>query len=132
MVDVRKVFPNAFEDGWRPNVAYEELYKQFGTVLIQIDIGLYSGDTFVVLEKDGKYGYLVFGWGSCSYCDALLGCSDFDDLQGLSDHLETSIKWFDTKDELKEWAEVHDWEGDWAWHGNFNDVTRFVDAIRTL
>ena len=132
MVDVRKVFPNAFEDDCSPDVGYEDLYKQFGTVLIQIDIGTYQGDTFIILEKDGRYGYLTFGWGSCSLCDSLLGCSNFYDLQNLSDHLESSIRWFNTKDELKEWAETHDWECDWAWRYNSNNVTRFLDAIKTI
>lgn len=133
MVDVRKVFPNAFEDGWGgPYVGYDDLYKQFGTPLVDVDIGTYQGDTLVVLEKEGKYGYLVFGWGSCSYCDILQSCENFDDLQNLSDHLETSIKWFDSKEELKAWVNKHDWEGEWFSYSDRGEVSDFINQVNSL
>lgn len=134
MVDVRKEFPNQFEDKICPrfNSDYDALVSKFGDVLISCDIGKYQGDTFVVLKKDDKYGYLYFGWGSCSYCDALRGCRDYDDLQQLMDHLESSIRWFDSKDELKQWCKEHDWEGDWFWTGDAPKVMQFVETVLNL
>lgn len=131
MVDVRKVLPDAF-DHWGLNIGYEDLYKQFGTPLIKVEIGSYQGDTLVALEKEGKYGYLTFGWGSCSYCDALQGCKYFDDLQNLSDHLESSIQWFDSKEELKKWVNTHDWEGDWFSYSDRNCVGEFINKVNLL
>lgn len=137
MVDVRKVFPNAFESvfesSWGgPDVGYDDLYKQFGTPLVDVDIGSYQGDTLVVLEKEGMYGYLSFGWGSCSGCDALQACEDFDDLQELSDHLESSIKWFDSKEELKAWVNKHDWEGEWFSYSDRGEVSDFINQVNSL
>ena len=134
MVDVRKEFPNQFEDEICPcfNSDYDALVSKFGEVLISCDIGTYQGDTLVVLKKDDKYGYLQFGWGSCSYCDALQGCKNYEDLQELVDYLESSIKWFDSKEELKSWGEEHDWVGDWFWDGNELKVWNFVYAVNKL
>lgn len=132
MVDVRKVFPNAFEDGWGPDVGYEDLYKQFGTPLVEVDIGSWQGDTLVVLENEGKYGYLTFGWGSCSGCDALQACENFDDLQELSDYLESSIQWFDSKEELKKWVNNHDWKGDYFSYSDKDDVIDFICKANSI
>lgn len=131
MVDIRKVLPDAF-DHWGLNIGYEDLYKQFGTPLVEVEIGSYQGDTLVVLENEGKYGYLTFGWGSCSGCDALRACEDFDDLQELSDHLESSIKWFDSKEELKKWVNNHDWKGDYFSYSDKYDVMDFICKANSI
>ena len=88
----------------------------FGEVAIQVEDGDYSGDTRVLYDNDGRIGHLIFGWGSCSGCDALQGCNTVEDVQELCNDLENSIRWFDTKEEAIEWFENHDWEGDWTYH----------------
>lgn len=87
----------------------------------------YQGDTYaVLLGDDGRYGYLNFGWGSCSGCDALqdiLGYRyDLDDdtlirLRALRDEMWDDVQWFDTLEALKAWVandEVQ--QGRYTWH----------------
>ena len=52
---------------------YQPIINHIGKVLVQEDDEDYQGDTFVLLEKDSKYGFLNIGWGSCSGCDAVQG-----------------------------------------------------------
>jgi hypothetical protein len=61
---------------------------------------------------DGKYGYILFGWGSCSGCDALQACDDMEDLNALAQSMWDSIAWYDTPQELINWIKTHDYEGD--------------------
>lgn len=133
MVDVRKEFPNQFEKKWYGFTgSYSDLIAKFGEILVSVDIGTYQGNTLVALKKEDKYGYLQFGWGSCSGCDALQGCENYDNLQELVDYLESSIKWFDSKEELKSWGKEHDWDGDWFWRDDMLKVIEFVEAVNKL
>jgi len=75
---------------------YNPIIQSFGEVLVQVDDGDYQGDTRVLLRKDGRFGFLNFGWGSCSGCDGLQACSSFRDIETLIQGLERDIKWFDT------------------------------------
>ena len=96
---------------------YEPMIKAFGDVIIQVDERDYQGDTWVVLlGEDGQYGYLEFGWGSCSGCDALQSCHTLEEVNELAISLYESIRWFQTKDAFREWFLTHDFEGDWCWH----------------
>ena len=104
---------------------YKPMIEEFGRVAFMISDGGYQGDSWVLYddynyifsERTGKYrvGYLEFGWGSCSGCDALQACETISEVQELLDELKTQIKWFDGYDEALEWFENHDWEGDWSW-----------------
>lgn len=75
---------------------YTPLLNSFGTVLIRVDDDDCQGDSRILLHKDGRYGFLIFGWGSCSGCDALQDCDSYDDLDALIDQLENEIHWFDS------------------------------------
>jgi hypothetical protein len=104
---------------------YQDLIDTFGfETMISVDAGSYSGDTFCILRDGEMYGYLEFGWGSCSGCDALLACNNHNDLEELQMSLYNDIKWFDTLSELKEYFRTHDWEGDWCWHEEEHKVFR--------
>lgn len=89
------IFPNA-DEHCNDFSNYSPIICSFGKVLVQVDAGAYSGDTLVLLSKNGLYGFLAFGWGSCSGCDALQACQTFADVDELIDSLESSIQWFDT------------------------------------
>jgi len=89
---------------------YQPIIENLGTVLIQVDDQYYQGDTRVIYLKDNKYGYLNFGWGSCSGCDVLQGCGNMADIQELMDGMNESIKWFDSLADLKEYFKSKDWE----------------------
>lgn len=92
------------EYGWiedRPH--YDDIVKTFGEVKASEDQGSYQGDSLYLIEKDGRYGVLTFGWGSCSGCDALEAVYNQADLDSLQDDLERGIKWFDYDYEVLEY-----------------------------
>ena len=80
---------------------YQPMLDEFGEILIQVDEEAYQGDSFLIYKNDNKYGFLTFGWGSCSGCDALQACDTIDEVQELMDSLYNAIKWFDSLQELK-------------------------------
>ena len=93
---------------------YNPLIRSFGEVLLQVDDNDYQGDTRVILKKGDVYGLLIFGWGSCSGCDALQACNSYKEIEELREELERSIQWRSAKDLLTYFLE-HDWEGDYSW-----------------
>ena len=84
-----------------------------------------------VYNNNGKIGHLIFGWGSCSGCDALQACSGYDSLQELCNELESDIKWFDDAKETLVWFKLHDWQGDFIWH-DINGMKYVEKAISYL
>lgn len=95
---------------------YQPILDSFGNILCQKDEHNYQGDSWVLYEKDEQIGYLCFGWGSCSGCDALQACSSYDDVDELIIRLYNSIQWFDSVQEAYEYFTNKDWEGDYSWH----------------
>ena len=65
-------------------MGYEALVQTAGlTVEESCYSGDYQGDLYMIVrDGEGRYGYLVTGYGSCSGCDAYEGSRD-DDLYGL-------------------------------------------------
>lgn len=104
MKKVDEIYDNSW--GWWD---YQPMLNEFGNIILQKDEQNYQGDSFLIYEKDDKYGYLTFGWGSCSGCDALQGCNSISEVQELMDRLYSSIEWFDSLDALKEYFEETDW-----------------------
>ena len=49
---------------------YTPMLEEFGDILLREDDEGWQGDSFLIYHNDNKYGYLSFGWGSCSGCDA--------------------------------------------------------------
>jgi hypothetical protein len=97
----RLIYPDIDFDGVCEICDYSPIIKSFGDVVVQIDEEDYQGDSFVLLRKDEQYGFLCFGWGSCSGCDALQGCETVEALDELIDELQDSIKWFDSLPDAK-------------------------------
>lgn len=96
---------------------YDHIIRSFGDVLVQVDEEGYSGDTRVLLRKGDRYGFLNFGWGSCSGCDALQACSDYEEIDELIDELENDIKWFDTLAEAQVYiANDEERQGSYYYH----------------
>ena len=77
---------------------YDPIIQSFGADARQQQNGVDVGDldTRALLRKDGRYGFLNFGWGSCSGCDGLQACSSYEDVEDLITSLKGDIKWFDT------------------------------------
>ena len=106
---------------------YEPMLEAFGEILIQVDCGQYQGDSYLIIKSDDKYGYLNFGWGSCSGCDALQGCGDINEVQELMDQLYSQIRWFDSLKELKEYFNTKDWELEYGWC--YDDFKDFINKV---
>lgn len=111
-----------------PFESYTPIIKSFGNVIVRYDEPGYEGFTYVVLENDGKYGYLTFGWGSCEFCDALQACESFDDVQQLIDLLYSQIIWRDTRGELKNYLIHKDWTLCHEWYeGGFKEFFNLME-----
>jgi hypothetical protein len=85
-----------------------------GQIIIKIDDHDYQGDSYLLYngyDGNNHYGILIFGWGSCSGCDALLSCDTWEEVETLRKHLEASVKW-GTKAETLAYLKDHDWQGD--------------------
>src|SRR5687767_11654660 len=81
MGDVRELFPECkAEDGWFNHPGYAAIIASFGDVDLKVSDNDWQGSTYAVIRRLGKVGYLEFGWGSCSGCDALEACESYDDL----------------------------------------------------
>ena len=106
---------------------YQAIIEAMGEVLIQVDDSDYQGDTRVLLKGDRGYGFLIFGWGSCTGCDALQGCSSWDEVQDLADDLESDVKWFDSLDALKAWWTMKDHALEW--YGSQKETKDFEQKL---
>lgn len=78
--------------GWSD---YEALIGLFGLPIIYFWRGDdYQGDAFAVLQDGERYGLIVFGFGSCSGCDALQACETGKDAADLANAFWESTRWF--------------------------------------
>lgn len=82
---------------------YQPLLNLIGDIIIQEDEQDYSGDSYILYRKDDLYGYLNFGWGSCSGCDALQACTSIEEVFSLAQELENDVFW-GTLPEVKEYV----------------------------
>ncbi len=97
---------------------YQPILNEFGEILVQVDDQDYQGDSRVLYRDGSRFGWLQFGWGSCSGCDSLLACGSMEDVQELIGQLQSEIKWFDSKKEAIKFFETHDWQGDYSSHAD--------------
>lgn len=131
MKDIREVYPDAVRDGiWIGAYDYRPLLESFGyEILLQVDDQDYSGDSRVLFRDGDRYGVLVFGWGSCSVCDALQACSSYEEIDELRQELHRRIRW-GSREEILHYLETHDWEGDWCWHAP--ETRQFLEQAKEL
>ena len=117
---IQDVYPNGSiwqgSNNSAPGI-YDPLLESFGyEFLVKQDEYGHNGDSFVLFGDGDKRGILIFGWGSCSGCDALLGCESYDEIEQLRNKLHNEIRWFQTAKHCLEYYEKHDWEGDFVFH----------------
>lgn len=125
---VREVYPE-HEGRWGGPCDYGPLLRSLGAaVILQVDEGGWQGDSWVLLRDGARFGYLQFGWGSCSGCDALQGCHSFEDIEKLQRELAEAIQWFDSREQAAAWFEAHDWGGDYP----NSDRDEFVRRAKRL
>jgi len=97
----------------RYNYDYNLLLKSMGyDIIFQIDDSGYSGDSYVLFKnpENNEYGFLTFGWGSCSRCDALQACKNLQEVEELRNELNDYIIWKESKKEMHDWILSHDWK----------------------
>lgn len=110
---------------------YTPMLEQFGEILIRVDDGDYQGDSYLIYKKENSYGYLIFGWGSCSGCDALKACNTIQEVQELMDNLYNDIIWFTSLAELKNYFADKDWQLEYSWHiEEFKDFLSQVENLK--
>lgn len=110
-----KLYPE-FKDGDYEPGDYSPIIKDLGNVLVRVDDKDYQGDSRALIESEKGIGVLIFGWGSCSGCDALQSCDTVKELDRLIERIQSDTKWFKDKQEALNYFKTHDWEGDYSWH----------------
>jgi hypothetical protein len=99
----------------RSGSEYLPLIESFGEVLLNCDLGKYSGDTFALVRAGTRVGILIFGWGSCAGCDALASCETWEDVAALRYDIARGIRWFMSAAEALAYIQQHDWTLEWSW-----------------
>ena len=93
-------------------LGYKPLLQGLGLIVAQQHDPGYTGDSRVLYHNVCQgFGYLMFGWGSCSGCDALAACSTYDELAELVASLHASIRWM-TPEETFDFFTTHDWKAE--------------------
>lgn len=135
MKSAKELYPNRDHYGFDSICEYQPILEQFGQILLQVSDQDYQGDSRVLYRDfaSSKVGWLQFGWGSCSGCDALQACDSYVEVDSLIRLLHESIKWFDSVEEALEFFTKHDWKGDYSWCSHSSNQAMFVSqAIKLL
>lgn len=104
------------EYGWFCAPSYDELIDSFEVLtLIEEHDDDYQGDSFYLFTDGRQFGILVFGWGSCSGCDALEGCDSEEEVIELRGDLWNSIVWR-SESEMIEYLRTHDSPSKWYYY----------------
>ncbi len=119
-VPIAEAYPiDEDDDSYVGGTTYENLIESLGVrILLQEDDDDYQGDSYLIVGlPDGwPVGFLTFGWGSCSGCDALQAADTHADLDELRDELASQIHWEETPGKLLAWLAVRDWAGQFSWY----------------
>lgn len=109
MITVKKRALTGEESG------YHDLVESIGVeVLLSVDESDYQGDSWYLLKDGRRYGFLTFGWGSCSGCDAFEAARyNAAELTKVRDSLESGIHWESSKAALRKYLEQKDWAVEW-------------------
>jgi hypothetical protein len=113
---------------------YGDIVRTFEhEILLESHDNDYQGDSRYLLRDNdtGAYGYLNFGWGSCSGCDALQACGSVAEVERFRDGLHASIQWRPSAAELLDFMRKRDWPTQYEWASD--ETKQFVaDAITLL
>jgi hypothetical protein len=115
---------------------YQPMLEEFGEIILQENDDSYQGDSFLIYKDGERYGYLNFGWGSCSGCDALQACGTIEEVQELMDELCNRIIWCENIDAFEQWFKSRDWQGNYCWwsgsafHEFYKKVLKWFDNIK--
>lgn len=99
-------------------------------VLAEVDEDKYQGSSWLIVKDGERYGYMSYGWGSCSGCDALAACADAQDATDLRDELWNGIRWENSAAELLTYFVETDWELKWEYHAS--EFQAFLVAAKNV
>lgn len=111
--------------------SYGDLLDSFEVqVLLNVEDNDYQGDTRVLMRDGARYGLVVFGWGSCSGCDALEAVNgDVAETTELRDELWSSVHWEDSAAEMLAYVDGKDWSLDFSYR---KETADFLAQARAL
>lgn len=93
--------------------SYRDLVHTFAAIGLQVDDSDYEGDSWLLVSDGTRFGVLMFGWGSCSGCDALQAAyGDRAALAELRADLARSVHWEPDAAALLAYVESKDWSLD--------------------
>lgn len=69
----------------------------------------YQGSSLHIFKNGDEYGFLTFGWGSCSGCDALQDCHSKAEVTDLRNSLHKDIIWKGSRAEMNAYLDGKDW-----------------------
>lgn len=122
----------SMDDGYLVKPGYDGIAERLGDVVLSGTFGDYTGDYLYLLRDGDRYGFLVQGYGSCSYCDALQSCESLDDVQALIHRMYDAVVWKESADEFLKWVtRDRDWQDQWVWReeGTKRFVGRMVAVV---
>ena len=127
-------FPDLKDEHDYFNVPHmEELIKSSGCDVIgSLRLGSWSGDVIMVLRANNKFGLLVFGYGSCSGCDALQACDNYKELFDLRENRYDSVVWKEYE-EFVDYLKNKDWETEFYCAGDKKkkrEIKQFVKEVK--
>lgn len=132
--DAKQAYPPCYDDQdyFYAPYDYGPILESFGEVVFRWDQDDYQGDTIALVADGDNIGYVDFGWGSCSGCDALQASDDYEDVASLRNSMAEQVTWRSAGDMLT-WLQAHDWRGDYSWHSSDRRrATRdMIDALLT-
>lgn len=112
MKPIRDIYPDMGENFYGP-CDYTPLLKSLGDIIARVDQDDYQGDSWVLFRDGDRFGYLQFGWGSCSGCDSLQSCDSYAEIEKLREDLLSKIRW-GTRAETIAYLHTIDPEVSWA------------------
>ena len=120
MKPIKEIYPPSSvfgDDYFYISSDYGPMLESMGyEIMLKVDDEDYQGDSRILFKNGNARGILIFGWGSCSGCDALQACESYEEVEELRDNLHRSIKWFDSAEDCLNHMETHDWELQFSWH----------------
>jgi hypothetical protein len=131
---MRPLKPFHGDDGWgyAPYGYGELLGSMEYEVLGEVNHGDYQGDSQVLLKDGDRYGYLTYGWGSCSGCDALQSCQTVEEATELRDQLASAVLWFDSAVEMSDYLKNRDWKLQWLGEDRGREVIALAEKVLLL
>lgn len=116
MRDIRDVYPGLAGTFFGPR-DYGPLLESLGyDILLQVDDDDYQGDSRLILRDGARHGLLIFGWGSCTGCDALQACESYQDIDDLRAKIDGEILWHDGRVALRDFIMHRDWDVQYSYH----------------